>query len=65
MDGQSRWMDDVMLERLWRSLKYESICLRELETGSQAQDELAKWFRFYNWQRPHPTLNGKRLMEIY
>jgi len=65
MDGKGRWMDNVMIERLWRSLKYECVYLRELETGSQARNELAKWFRFYNWQRPHSTFDGKRPMEIY
>ena len=65
MDGKGRWMDNVMIERLWRSLKYECVYLRELETGSQARNELARWFRFYNWQRPHSTFDGKRPMEIY
>jgi len=65
MDGKGRWMDNVMIERLWRSMKYECVYLQELETGGQARMELARWFRFYNWQRPHSVFDGKRPMEIY
>ena len=65
MDGKGRWMDNVFIERLWRSLKWECVYLRELASGSHARDELGKWFHFYNWKRPHSYFDGKRPMEVY
>ena len=55
MDGKGRWMDNVFIERLWRSVKWECLYLRELETGTQARQALGNWFRFNNEQRPHTT----------
>ncbi len=65
MDGRGRWMDNVMIERLWKSLKYECVYLRELETGSDLRRALAWWFDFYNNRRPHKTFDGRKPMEIY
>jgi putative transposase len=65
MDGRGRWMDNVMVERLWRSLKYECVYLRELETGSDLRRALAWWFEFYNNRRPHFAFDGRKPMEIY
>jgi len=65
MDGKGRWMDNVFIERLWRSLKWECVYLREFETGSQARKALSDWFHFYNWRRPHSTFDGQRPMDIY
>ncbi len=65
MDGRGRWMDNVMIERLWRSLKYECVYLRELETGSELRQALSWWFDFYNNRRPHKTFDGRKPMEIY
>ena len=65
MDGRGRWMDNIFIERLWRSLKWECVYLRELESGSHARAELGKWFHFYNWQRPHSFFDGKRPIEVY
>ena len=65
MDGKGRWMDNVFIERLWRSVKYECVYLREFTTGSQARDELGRWFHFYNWKRPHSYFDGRRPMEVY
>ena len=65
MDGRGRWMDNVMIERLWRSLKYECLYLREIETGSELCRVLAWWFGFYNNRRPHKTFDGRKPMEIY
>ena len=65
MDGRGRWMDNVMIERLWKSLKYECVYLRELETGSELRSALAWWFNFYNNRRPHKTFDGRKPMEIY
>jgi putative transposase len=64
MDGRGRWIDNVMIERLWRSLKYECVYLRELETGSELRQALAWWFDFYNTRRPHFAFDGKKPMEI-
>ena len=58
-------MDNVFIERLWRSVKWECLYLRELETGSQAREALDDWFRFYNEQRPHTASDGRRPMEVY
>jgi putative transposase len=65
MDGKGRWMDNVFIERLWRSVKWECIYLRELETGSQARQALANWFHFYNKRRPHTAFDGRRPMDVY
>ncbi|XXJ20279.1 IS3 family transposase [Desulfovibrio caledoniensis] len=65
MDGRGRWMDNVMIERLWRSLKYECVYVRELETGSDLRSALAWWFDSYNNRRPHKTFDGRKPMEIY
>jgi putative transposase len=65
MDGRGRWMDNVMIERLWRSLKYECAYLREMGTGSELRQALAWWFDFYNNRRPHFAFDGKKPMEIY
>jgi putative transposase len=65
MDGKGRWMDNVFIERLWRSLKYECVYLREFETGHQAKKEIEDWINFYNTERPHSALLDKTPMEVY
>ncbi len=65
MDGKGRWMDNVFIERLWRSVKWECIYLRELETGSQARQAIGNWVRFYNELRPHTAFDGRRPMDVY
>ena len=65
MDGKGRWMDNVFIERLWRSLKYECVYLRELETGLDAHREIENWLRFYNMERPHSFFGDKTPMEVY
>ena len=55
MDGKGRWIDNRMIERLWRSLKYECIYLNAFETGSQARTGIGKWLAYYNAERPHST----------
>lgn len=59
MDGKGRWMDNVMIERLWRSLKYECIYLHAFETGSEVRQGLKHWIDFYNTRRPHSSLDDK------
>ena len=65
MDGKGRWMDNVFIERLWRSVKWECVYLREFETGSQARQALGNWFCFYNEQRPHTAFDGRHPMDVY
>ena len=55
IDGKGRWVDNRMIERLWRSLKYECIYLNAFETGSQARAGIGKWLAYYNAERPHST----------
>jgi hypothetical protein len=56
MDGKGRWIDNVMVERLWRTLKYGCVYLNAFETGSEARDGIGKWFERYNGRRPHSSL---------
>ena len=65
MDGKGRWMDNVFIERLWRSLKYECVYLHALETGHQARTGISTWITFYNTQRPHSTFFGRTPDEAY
>ena len=65
MDGRGRWMDNVFIERLWRSLKYECIYLHAFETGSEARAGIAKWMTYYNAERPHSTHGGKTPVEVH
>jgi putative transposase len=65
MDGRGRWMDNVFIERLWRSLKYECIYLHAFETGTDLRAGLASWIGYYNARRPHSTLAGRTPDEAY
>jgi putative transposase len=65
MDGRGRWMDDVFIERLWRSLKYECVYLHAFETGSALRAGLASWGGYYNAGRPHSALAGRTPDEAY
>jgi putative transposase len=65
MDGRGRWMDNVFIERLWRSLKYECVYLHAFETGSELRAGLAGWIGFYNTHRPHSGLGGLTPDEAY
>lgn len=58
MDGRGRWLDNVFIERLWRSLKYECVYLHAFETGSKARAGIGNWIDFYNRIRPHSSLGG-------
>jgi putative transposase len=55
MDGKGRWIDNVFIERLWRSVKYEEVYLHAYENGSEARAGLAKYFEFYNARRTHQS----------
>lgn len=65
MDGKGRWMDNVFIERLWRSLKYECVYLNAFDNGLQARRDIGCWLAFYNAQRPHSTFNGQTPDEVY
>ena len=65
MDGRGRWMDNVFIERLWRSLKYECVYLHAFETGSELRAGLTWWIGYYNSRRPHSGLNGRTPDEAY
>ncbi len=60
MDGRRRWMDNVFIERLWRSLKYECVYLQDLDGGFEAARQIGIWMTYYNEERPHSQLSGDR-----
>jgi putative transposase len=59
MDGRGRWLDNVFVERLWRSSKYEEVHLKAYANGLEARIGIGQWFRFYNQCRPHQALGYK------
>ena len=65
MDGKGRWMDNVFIERLWRSVKYEEVYLHEHETVIELCDGLEKWFERYNHWRPHEALGNQTPGQTY
>ena len=65
MDGRGAYLDNVFIERLWRSLKYEAVYLHELADGFQAERLIGSWFSFYNTLRPHSALGGRTPQEAY
>ena len=65
MDGRGRCLDNIFIERLWRSLKYEAVYLGELADGFEARRVIGEWIDFYNTERPHSALGGKTPAEAY
>jgi putative transposase len=65
MDGRGRWMDNVFIERLWRSLKYEDIYLKGYGDGREARDGIGAWIAFYNTRRPHQALANRTPMAVW
>ena len=65
MDGRGRFLDNIFIERLWRSLKYEAVYLHELRNGPDAERIIGSWFDFYNEVRPHSSLGGRTPGEAY
>jgi putative transposase len=65
MDGKGRCIDNIFIERLWRSLKYECVYLHAWETGSQAKAGIGRWINFYNRQRPHAAHGGQSPAMVY
>ena len=58
MDGKGRALDNVFVERLWRSVKYECVYLQEWESLIEIREALKTYFQFYNYERPHQSLAG-------
>ena len=65
MDGRGRCMDNIFIERLWRSLKYEAVYLHEIADGFAARRVIGAWIGFYNTERPHSALGGRTPAEAY
>lgn len=65
MDGKGRAIDNVFIERLWRTVKYEEVYLKDYKTGSQAISNLKAYFQFYNSKRPHSSLDGKTPSTVF
>ena len=65
MDGKGRFKDNIFIERLWRTLKYERIYLKSYETGAELAKDLKDWFKWYNENRRHTSLDKKTPDEAY
>ena len=65
MDGKGRWIDNVFIERLWRSVKYEEVYLRAYTNGADARIGLTRYFRIYNAVRSHQSLEHQTPDEVY
>jgi len=65
MDGRGRYLDNIFIERLWRSLKQEAVYLHELTDGFVAERVIDEWITFYNTDRPHTALDKRTPDEAY
>jgi putative transposase len=65
MDGKGRWIDNVFIERLWRSVKYEEVYLHGYANGTEARTSLTRYFGFYNARRSHQALEYRTPDEVY
>jgi putative transposase len=65
MDGKGSWRDNVFVERLWRSVKYEEVYLRAYDTVSEARASIDRYFGFYNRRRPHSSLDRRTPDQAY
>ncbi|MCD6327798.1 transposase [bacterium] len=65
MNGRGRVFDNIFVERLWRSVKYEDVYLKDYASVSDARENLTKYFRFYNERRPHQALGWRTPAEVY
>jgi len=65
IDGKGCWRDNVMIERFWRSRKYEEVFLHAYDGASSAKAEIGKYINFYNNDRPHSTLEGRTPNAVY
>jgi putative transposase len=62
MDGRGRFMDNILIERLWRSIKYEEVHLKAYADGREARAGIGSWMTFYNFRRPHQAMNNQMPM---
>lgn len=65
MDGRGRVYDNIFIERLWRTVKYEEVYLRDYQDREEAEDRLRSYFRFYNRERFHQALDYATPEEVY
>ena len=65
MDGRGAWRDNVFVERLWRSVKYEEVYLRAYDSVSDARTSIGRYLTFYNGRRPHSSLDRKTPDHVY
>jgi putative transposase len=65
MDGKGAWRDNVFVERLWRSVKYEEVYLRAYQSVSEARNSIGRYLNFYNGRRPHSSLDGRTPDQAY
>jgi len=65
MDGRGRCLDNIFIERLWRSLKYEEVYLKDYRVVPEAQAGIRRWFQFYNHERPHQALGYQTPFAVY
>lgn len=65
MDGKGRWVDNVLIERFWRSIKYELIYLQSIATVAEAKRKIEQFINFYNYERPHQSLNYRTPQEVF
>ncbi len=65
MDGRGRCIDNIFIERLWRSLKYEEVYLKDYQRVSEARSSIDQWFEFYNHRRPHQRLGYRTPAAVY
>ena len=65
MDGKGRYQDNILLERLWRTVKYEEVYQKAYANATEARRELGEYFRFYNNRRPHQALYYRTLAEVF
>ena len=65
MDGKGAWRDNVFVERLWRTIKYEEVYLHAYENVPQARAGIEKYLRFYNEKRPHSSLDRQTPDQVY
>ena len=65
MDGKGRYADNIFVERLWRTVKYEEVYLKAYAGAREARRELGAYFRFYNDQKPHQALGYRTPSEVY
>lgn len=65
MDGREAWRDNVIIERLWRSVKYEEVYLRAYGAVSEARASIGRYFEFYNGKRPHSSLGARTPDQMY